>query len=134
MVKRTVPITLADGKLRHLRYDFNALVALEETLGISITNLREAMSGPGMLRAVRGILWAGLIHEDESLGLKAAGELIEAAKLGEISVVITEALSVAFGTGDGVPKNAEEPVIPAAETSPSTGAASSEQASEQLTH
>jgi hypothetical protein len=124
MTKKTVPIVLSDGKTRHLRFDFNALIALEETLGISIANLKDAMAGPGMLKAVRGILWAGLIHEDEALTLRAAGELIDAAKINEISAAVMDALSTAFGTAEGEPKNAETPVTPATETSPSTVPAS----------
>ena len=124
MTKKTVPIVLSDGKTRHLRFDFNALIALEETLGISIANLKDAMAGPGMLKAVRGILWAGLIHEDEALTLRVAGELIDAAKINEISAAVMDALSTAFGTAEGEPKNAETPVTPATETSPSTVPAS----------
>jgi hypothetical protein len=133
MAKRKVPVILADGKPRHLFYNFNALVELTETLGIDIMNIQSVLNGTGMLKAVRGILWAGLVHEDKTLTLEGAGDLIEFRKIEELTKSILEALDAAFKS-DGDPKNAEAPVIPATEASPSTVAASSEQVSEQLTH
>jgi hypothetical protein len=130
MTKRKVPITLADGKPRNLLYNFNALVELVDTLGIDIMNIQAALNGPGMLKAIRGIIWAGLIHEDKTLTLADAGDLIEFGKIDDLTKAVLEALDAAFKS-DGDPKNAEKPVT---ETSPSTAPASSEQASEQLTH
>jgi hypothetical protein len=130
MAKRKVPITLADGKPRNLLYKFNALVELVETLGVDIMNIQSAISGPGMLKAIRGILWAGLIHEDKVLTIEEAGDLIEFSQIDELTKAILEALDVAFKS-DGDPKNAAGP---ATEINPSTVPASSEQASELLTH
>jgi len=130
MTKRKVPITLADGKPRTLLYNFNALVELVDTLGIDIMNIQAALNGPGMLKAIRGILWAGLIHEDKALTIEGAGDLVDFSKIDDLTKAVLEALDVAFKTG-GEPKNAEKPVT---EPSPSTVPASSEQASEQLTH
>ena len=109
MTKRTVPITLADGKPRNLRYGFNALVELVETLGISLSDLQEAMSGPGALKAIRGIVWAGLLHEDKTLTIWAAGDLLDGMNLAEVSNAIAQAVAAAFGPIDGGPKNPEMP-------------------------
>ena len=124
MAKRTVPITLADGKPRNLLYKFNALVELVETLEIDIMNIQPALSGPGMLKALRGILWAGLLHEDKALTIEGAGDLIEFSRIDEISKAIIEALDVAFKSDDGGPKNAEAPAVPAKKINPSTVPAS----------
>ena len=124
MAKRKVPILLADGKPRNLLYGFNALVELVETLGVDIMNIQSALNRPGMLKAIRGLLWAGLIHEDKALTIEAAGDLIEFGKIDELTKAVLEALDVAFKSG-GEPKNADEPVT---ETHLSTVPASSEQA------
>lgn len=124
MTKRKVPIILADGKPRNLLYNFNALIELVDTLGIDIMAIQTTLNGPGMLKAIRGILWAGLIHEDKALTIEGAGDLIEFNEIGELTKAILEALNVAFVSSDGVPKNAEEPVSPVTETSPSTVPAS----------
>jgi len=133
---KSVPIILLDGKARHIYLGFNALTILVKKLGIDIMNMQAAitsMRGPETLETVRAILWAGLIHEDETLTIADAGDLIDFSKLGLITNAILEALNLSFKS-DGDPKNAEEPVTPAVETNPSTVPASSEQASEQLTH
>ena len=114
MTKRIVPITLSDGKPRHLFYGYNALIALVDTLGIPLDGIPAAMSGPGMLKGVRSVLWAGLIHEDEDLTPEAAGALLdgELYRIGEISALIAEAIGAAFGKPDGGPKNPETPETP----------------------
>ena len=118
MIKNKTPITLGDGKHRTLYYGFNALIELVETLGISLDSLQEAMTGPGSLKAVRNILWAGLIHEDKTLTPEQVGDLLdgELHRIAEISGLIVEAIAATFGPADGGPKNAETPVatIPAA--------------------
>jgi len=121
---RSIPITLLDGKLRHLFLGFNAFIKIVKTLGIDISNLQSILTGPNMFEAMRGILWAGLVHEDKALTVEDVGDLIDTAKIGEISIIIMNALSIAFGTAEGEPKNAETPVTPATETSPSTVPAS----------
>jgi len=122
MAKRKVPIILADGKPRTLLYNFNALIELADTLGVDIMNIQAALKGPGMLRTIRGVLWAGLIHEDRALTVEAAGDLIDFGKVDEISKAILEALNAAF-MPEGELKNA---VGPATETeaNPSTVPAS----------
>lgn len=100
------PIVLADGKERSLRYDFNALIAIEERLGISLDTLQELMAGPGRkLSAIRDLLWAGLVHEDKALTVEAVGALVDTAELSALAETIGKALMASL-TGDGEPKNA----------------------------
>jgi hypothetical protein len=106
---KKVPITLADGKVRNLLFNFNALAELTDKLGVDIIDLRSALTGPGALKGIRGILWAGLIHEDKALTLDAVGEMIELSKLNEITEAAVKAISLAFGEPDGGPKNPETP-------------------------
>ena len=129
---RSVPITLLDGKIRHIYLGFNALTTLVEKLGVDIMNAQATIAttkGPEMLKTIRSILWAGLIHEDETLTIKDAGDLIDFAKIDEIATAVLKALELSYKTG-GEPKNAEKPVT---EPSPSTVPASSEQANGQPT-
>ena len=108
---KTVPIVLGDGKSRTLCYGYNALIALVETLGIQLDGIRAALTGPGMLKGIRGILWAGLIHEDKTLTLEQVGDLLDSEmhRLGEFSTLVAEAIGAAFGKTDGGPKNPETP-------------------------
>jgi len=112
MKARTIPITLSDGKPRNLYYGFNALIKITKVVGINIFEIGTAMSGPGSLEAIRGILWAGLVHEDEKLTLEATGNLLDGEfyRMPQISELIVEAVTSAYGPPiDGDPKNAETP-------------------------
>lgn len=124
---RSVPITLLDGKPRHLYLGFNALTTLVKKLGIDIMDIQSALQGPGMLETVRAVLWAGFIHEDATLTLDDAGDLIDFGKIAELNDAILKALELSFKSS-GELKNAEKPVT---EINPSTVPASSEQANEQ---
>ena len=126
---RSVPITLLDGKVRHIYLGFNALTTLVKKLGIDIMDIQAALQGSGMLETVRAVLWAGCIHEDAALTLDDTGDLIDFRKIAELSDAILKALELSFKSG-GEPKNAEKPVT---ETSLSTDPASSGQANEQPT-
>lgn len=107
----SVPITLADGRPRRLRYDWNALEALEETAGITIDSLKDIMSDPRQrLRNIRHIMWAGLLHEDETLTPKAVGAIMTPlSEMAEWVERITTAFRLAFGDAAGDQKNPEAP-------------------------
>jgi len=87
--KPSVPtVTIAiNGEERHLLFDFNALATLEEKFGGNALDpdfwrrLLENMSAT----TIRTLVWAGLLHEDPDLDIRAAGRLnpIEIAKLHE---------------------------------------------------
>ena len=95
-LKESVPIELG-GQTLHLRYDFNALVALEEELKISIESIGTLLSGAVKLRDLRAILWAGLIHENDKLTPKAVGAMIGGPKdLANLGIAIRAAIEAAF--------------------------------------
>lgn len=98
MLNKSVPIVLADGKTHNIRFDYNALCALEDEFKISIADLGVILSGPIGLKQIRAILWAGLLHENESLTAKDAGALIEVDSMAQLAEAISNALSAAFGT------------------------------------
>lgn len=82
-----VKITL--DKERTLFYDLNALVALEDQ-GIEVAKVSEGVK----MSQVRGILWAGLIHEDKELTLEEVGSLVTIDNIQEVS----DAIGTAFST------------------------------------
>jgi hypothetical protein len=89
------------GKRRALRYDLNALVALEEELKISIQDLGSLLGGSVRLKDLRAILWAGLIHEDAALTPKSVGALISGPQeMAEIGKAIKAAIEAAFPPAD----------------------------------
>jgi hypothetical protein len=85
---KTVAINL--DKERFLKFDLNAFAELEDTYG-NIDDAMKAME-KGSIKAVRALLWSGLIHEDPSLTQKDVGALIGLSDLQELSKSLTEAM------------------------------------------
>lgn len=93
MAKPFVTINL--DKPRKLRYGMNQLIQLEETLGVSVSELNKVSMG---LKELRVFLWAGLSWEDPDLTLEKAGELAdEAEDITYVAEKIGEALAASFG-------------------------------------
>ena len=72
---KNVSITLMDGKERHIRFDLNAMAELEDKFG-SVEEAFKVLQG-GSIKALRFVLWAGLVHEDESLTERYIGKQID---------------------------------------------------------
>ena len=85
-----------DGKNYELKYDFNSLVILEE-MGISIDELQNGGKFP--LRMLRGMLYAGLLHENNLSELEV-GSMIKPTDFQNIAEKIGEALTEAFGEAE----------------------------------
>lgn len=70
-----IKITLADGVERTLRFTLNAMAELEDRYG----SVDEAFNqlDKNSIKAVRCVLWAGLIHEDPELTEQQVGNLID---------------------------------------------------------
>ena len=69
------PITLCDGVERELKFTLNALAEMEDKYG----TVEEAFKklDTGSMKAIRFVLWAGLMHSDENLTEKQVGALID---------------------------------------------------------
>lgn len=85
-------------KSRHLRYSVNALSDLEQHLGTGLAGM--LMTGRMGMGMIRGLLWAGLKHEDKRLTPAGAGELMQAwldngGELERLGDLIKEALALA---------------------------------------
>jgi hypothetical protein len=80
--------TIELDKPRTLRYDLNALCAIEETTG---KPLAEAVSS-NTFSAMRVIIWAGLKHEDPALTVEAVGAMVDPALMNVALAALVEAL------------------------------------------
>lgn len=86
---KKVKVTL--DKERHLKYDLNAFAELEEHFG-SVEKAMDAMKD-GSVKALRVLLWAGLVHEDESITVKQVGSWIDFNTLLNITDKVNEAIA-----------------------------------------
>jgi len=104
---KSKPVPIELDKTRHLHYDLNAFAELEEIYG-SIDALFKQLEQFKM-KAIRALLWAGLIHEDENLTEKDVGRLVSVQNLTEIVGVLTDSIQLALPAA-GKEKNAPNPV------------------------
>jgi hypothetical protein len=87
-------------KKRTIVYDLNAFAELEEQFG----TIEEAMTAlqSGKLKALIAILWAGLVHEDETLTPKKVGSLIGLHDMKAVADALTKAI------GSSLPDSAKD--------------------------
>lgn len=87
---KAVKITLKDGVERNIRFTLNALAELEDRYG----SVDEAFAqlDKGSIKAVRCVLWAGLIDEDPSLTEQQVGSLIDVQYLQELMASLGSAV------------------------------------------
>ena len=99
-----IPIEIG-GKVRHLRLDLNAMVEFEEATGQSLfgVNITE-LSNMGA-KALRALVWACLLHEDEELTLKDVGGWIKIDNLTDIANQINAAFEAAVPEPKGGEKD-----------------------------
>jgi len=83
------------GKVYTLKYDLNSFVALEEEFNAEIEEVLNKMQN-GSVKALRALLWAGLIHQDESLTAKDVGKMIDLASLEDIMKKVNTAVKAAL--------------------------------------
>lgn len=88
---KTAKITLSDGVEREMKFTLNAMAELEDRYG-SIDAAFEALNN-NSIKAVRLVLWAGLMHLDEGLTEQQVGNLIDVTDMQGI----VEAMAEAFG-------------------------------------
>lgn len=100
---KEVKITLLDGVERVIKFDLNAMAELEDKYG-SVDAAFEALDN-NSIKALRFILWAGLVHADESLTEKQVGSLIDMRFMKDIGATLSEAF------GEDMPKEQEVPGI-----------------------
>lgn len=85
------PIVLGDGVTRTLKYTLNALAELEERYG-TVDEAFKALDA-GSIKAIRFVIWAGLIDSDETITEKQVGSLLDLGNLATITESITAAMN-----------------------------------------
>lgn len=84
-------ITLSDGVERNIKFTLNAMAELEDKYG----SVEEAFDqlDKGSIKAVRAVLWAGLIHESPELTEQQVGNLIDIQYLQDLVETMGNAIS-----------------------------------------
>lgn len=88
--KNQVTVTL--DKVRTIRFTLNSLAELEDKFGVPLSKMGEVELG---IKAIRSMLWAGLIHEDEELTEKQVGAMVDFSNLEEVQEKVTTAFAMA---------------------------------------
>lgn len=99
---KTTKITLNDGVERELKFTLNAMAELEDRYG-SVEAAFKKLEENSM-KAVRCVLWAGLLHNDENLTEQQVGNLID------ITTMESLMNSVGDAFGNDMPDNGSEDV------------------------
>lgn len=86
---KKITVTIG-GAVFNLKYDMNAYIEIEEVHGSIKTAFKDLEDGN--LKAIRTVLWAGLLHENESLTLKQVGAMIDFKDVANIIEKIQEAM------------------------------------------
>lgn len=103
MSNRTFNVTLKDGKSYELMFDNRALYEFEGVHGTTVTELMS--SGKIGFQAVSHLVYAGLLHSDDSPTLPEVIDMIPPQKLVKIVDVLVKALGDALDFEEG-----DEPV------------------------
>lgn len=90
--KQRGEVTVELDRTRVLKYDLNALEAIEEKLGVELKDMDKVKMG---IKNIKAILWAGLIHEDEDLTERQVGAMVDVTNLEEVQEKVSEAFSMA---------------------------------------
>lgn len=86
---KAIPVVLGEKQYR-LRYDLNAFAVLEDYYP-TVEECLNALA-KGSIKALRAVLFAGLVHEDPELTPEKVGELITLADLPSLGEQLTQAL------------------------------------------
>jgi hypothetical protein len=102
---KAVKITLTDGVERTIKFTLNALAELEDRYG-SVDEAFKQLDN-NSIKAVRCILWAGLIHEDPELTEQQVGNLIDIQYMQELMASLNDAFESDMPVAEKLPDNVE---------------------------
>jgi hypothetical protein len=102
---KDIKITLNDGVERTIKFTLNALAELEDRYG-SVDEAFKQLDN-NSIKAVRCILWAGLIHEDPELTEQQVGNLIDIQYMQELMASLNDAFDSDMPVAEKLPDNAE---------------------------
>lgn len=84
------PITIELDKKRNLRYTLGSFAYLEETYG-NIDKAFDKMN-EGSIGSIIDIIYAGLIHEDETLTRFQVANMIDMSNMNDVVAAIAQAM------------------------------------------
>lgn len=87
------PIPIVLDKPRTIVFDLNSFAELEESYG-SVQAVLDEMA-KGSIKALRLLLWAGLVHEQDDLTPKDVGRLIQFGDIPKLTDLLNSALEKA---------------------------------------
>lgn len=95
------------SRLRTMRFDLNALADFEQEVGMGFGQL---MSSKALFATARGLVWAGLRHEDRLITVAGAGAKVQEfiSEGGSLNDLLTEVFEIAKKQG-AFGKDADEP-------------------------
>lgn len=99
--RKPINVTLKDGIERELIFDLNAMAELEDAYG-SVESAFDALENKGSVKALRKVLWAGLLHEENPMSERQVGELVDIQYMAEIVGSLNEALASDMPTPEQV--------------------------------
>ena len=102
---KAVKITLTDGVERTIKFTLNAMAELEDRYG-SVEEAFKQLDN-NSIKAVRCILWAGLIHEDPDLTEQQVGNLIDIQYMQELMASLNDAFDSDMPVAEKLPDNVE---------------------------
>ena len=105
--EKVAEITLRDGVKRPIRYTLNALAELEDKYG-SVDAAFEALD-KGSVKAVRFILWAGLISDSPELTEQHVGNLIDVQYLQDLIGTLGTSLENGLPRPEALPDGVQDP-------------------------
>ncbi len=88
--REPIVIDIGDGVERTLRYTLNSFALIEEKYG-TIDKAMEVLNS-GSIAAIRFVLWAGLVHEDENLSEHYVGNQIDLSDLEDLAEKMNKAM------------------------------------------
>lgn len=83
-----------NGEEHHLRFTLNAFAELEEAYGTIDTALEKLNTGS--IKAIRKLLWAGLLHENPDIKELDVGNMVDTSNIKEFSESLAQALTAAM--------------------------------------
>ena len=102
---KAVKITLTDGVERTIKFTLNAMAELEDRYG-SVEEAFKQLDN-NSIKAVRCILWAGLIHEDPDLTEQQVGNLIDIQYMQELMASLGDAFDADMPEAEELPESTE---------------------------
>ena len=102
---KAIKITLTDGVERTIKFTLNAMAELEDRYG-SVEEAFKQLDN-NSIKAVRCILWAGLIHEDPDLTEQQVGNLIDIQYMQELMESLGTAFDADMPKAEKLPESTE---------------------------